>query len=263
MGLLKPIVSKMPANDQHSGLPWSCWLCLHGFRPDCWIICCRVRYQVEETRECMVVLDRRFGLGSPGRVWQGLLGMAMLLISSDPSFSEDGTLFTLDKNGALHFRDGTKELKVEPAFEDYTYMMFDVCDAMGMTIGSGECAIDPLNGNVAAGALAYEDSKGKYLIYNRNLSPKVGYEGAISIIAHEIGHHYCRHLHKLPSPKQELEADRFSGAAMRRMNFSKQDALSAAPLLDKRPSKSHPGRDERVKWILMGWNKPESAFNCR
>lgn len=211
-----------------------------------------------------MAVDQRLIGGLQTALAQAVLVVALLFASGGLALADEGTVLKLDKSGSLHFREGSGEIEVEPAFEDYMNMMFDVCDAMGMTIQSGECAIDPLNGNVAAGGVAYEDKEhGKVLIFNRTLSPKVGYSGAVSIIAHEIGHHYCGHIHKGPSMKGELEADRFSGAAMRRLNFSKEDALSAAPLLDKRPSKSHPGRDERVKWILMGWENPSTAFACR
>jgi hypothetical protein len=61
------------------------------------------------------------------------------------------------------------------------------------------------------------------------------------VIAHELGHHYCHHLGTSADPMKELAADRFAEAAMRLSKMSLNAALSAVPILDERPSKSHPG----------------------
>ncbi|WP_197729893.1 hypothetical protein [Rhizobium ruizarguesonis] len=87
-------------------------------------------------------------------------------------------------------------------------------------------------------------------------------EGAMMVIAHELGHHYCHHLGASADPRKELAVDRFAGSAMRLSKMSLDAALSAVPILDERPSKSHPGRDDRVKAIIEGWNDPVIGKKC-
>ena len=55
------------------------------------------------------------------------------------------------------------------------------------------------------------------------------------IMAHEGGHHYCDHLGKPANPQQELEADRFAGAAMKNAGMSLEDALAMAELRARDP----------------------------
>ncbi|TJW45286.1 MAG: hypothetical protein E5X65_36975, partial [Mesorhizobium sp.] len=68
----------------------------------------------------------------------------------------------------------------------------------------------------------------------------------MAIIAHELGHHYCGHIGTPVDPMQELEADRFAGATLRKEGVSLEGALSVTELLDRRPSRSHPEKVARV-----------------
>lgn len=166
-----------------------------------------------------------------------------------PTMVYDGELFTL-----------------EPAFEDYSYMLFDACDAWGATIETG-CDIYPMMGAIKWNALATVCDGNKVIVYDRRISPSIGYEGAQAVIAHELGHHLCNHLgvsnkDTAESHKQELEADRFAGATLRRIGFSRDAALSYLPLLMEQPSLSHPSKAERETALLMGWDDPNSGLAC-
>ncbi|MBB4398793.1 hypothetical protein [Bradyrhizobium sp. ERR14] len=86
---------------------------------------------------------------------------------------------------------------------------------------------------------------------------------AYLILAHEAGHHFCEHtLGTLrTSPREaELEADRFSGAAIKRFETYHgkaflDDALKAVARLYHEPgSQSHPPRVARVKAVMLGYN---------
>ncbi|MFT3682262.1 MAG: M48 family metalloprotease [Ferruginibacter sp.] len=80
---------------------------------------------------------------------------------------------------------------------------------------------------------------------------------SISVLAHEIGHHYFNHMVKsqgsnIPS---ELEADKFSGYAMYRMGASLQQAMAAMEKIGTdRASSTHPAKADRLKAITDGWN---------
>jgi Zn-dependent protease with chaperone function len=189
-----------------------------------------------------------------------LLGAALPM---SPAGAEDGVEVHLDeKSPAMHMIIGKQSVFAVPAFEDYMYMFFDLCDAMELKVGE-ECQIYPMNAEIGLNAIATEQEGNLLIIYDRRLSMEVGSDGAMMIIGHELGHHYCRHLGKTGDPNLELEADRFAAAAMKKAGMSLDSALSVLPILDERASKSHPSRDARIAAIKAGWNNPETGKDCR
>ncbi|MES2540976.1 MAG: hypothetical protein V4583_10395, partial [Pseudomonadota bacterium] len=126
----------------------------------------------------------------------------------------------------------------------------------------------PMMGAIQWNALATICDGNKVIVYDRRVSSSIGYEGAQAVIAHELGHHLCNHLAALPvdtveSYEHELEADRFAGATLRRIGFSRDTALSYLHLLVDQPSLSHPRKGEREAALLGGWDDPNSGLDCR
>ena len=84
---------------------------------------------------------------------------------------------------------------------------------------------------------------------------------AVSVIAHELGHHYYGHSHDpvdaLPVDERhyhELEADYFSGYALARMGASLEEAEAAqASLFSADASPTHPDSASRLQAITEGW----------
>ena len=79
---------------------------------------------------------------------------------------------------------------------------------------------------------------------------------AISIVAHEIGHHLQGHTidGKGSRPQKELEADRFSGFVMQRLGATLEEALIAIKAIgDDKPTYSHPAKADRIEAIRQGW----------
>lgn len=186
--------------------------------------------------------------------------VGVLLVASTGN-ADDRQRIRLDSSSpALHMPVGEQVVLVEPAFEDHAFMLSDLCDAMSLT--SQECMIYPLNGNLGGNAIASVADGNRVIVYDRELSPLIGYEGAEMVVAHELAHHFCGHLGLPPDPAHELEADLFAGAAMRLMGRSLDSALSAADLFSTRPSKSHPARGDRVSAITTGWSQPELGNRC-
>lgn len=181
--------------------------------------------------------------------------------ASGVAYADDMTVDLGRKNAGVHMLYDDVIVKIEPAFEDYSYMMFDVCDTMGLK--GDDCIIYPMNGEIGGNAIATILDGNKIIVYDRKLSPIVGPDGAQVIIAHEVGHIYCRHLGTPADPKQELEADRFAGAAMKLLKRPLEATLATLPILSERPTKSHPGRAQRIAALMEGWEHPETGKDCR
>jgi hypothetical protein len=87
--------------------------------------------------------------------------------------------------------------------------------------------------------------------------------GAMSVLAHEIGHHLQGHTLKAggSDPERELEADEFSGFVMYQMGASLKDAQSAIwKLTTDYDNGSHPPRRKRLAAIKTGYNKAMALY---
>lgn len=162
--------------------------------------------------------------------------------------------------------EGRPPVPLEPSFEDYTFMLYDTCDAVGL--GEGECLYPTLMGDIgfnAAAALCPPDWE--VIIYDRRLSSLIGGGGAEIVIAHELGHIRCGHLTQdATTPEKarvdELEADAFAGAAMRLRGFQRDIFEDVLPILSDQPSLSHPAKHERLIALEKGYDDPE-RYLCR
>nr|WP_246567137.1 ImmA/IrrE family metallo-endopeptidase [Gemmobacter fulvus] len=123
-------------------------------------------------------------------------------------------------------------------------------------------------GDVGLNAIATHCDEIPVIIYNRQLSGIVGGDGAEFVIAHELGHHFCGHLDH-PSDDfvavraEELEADRFAGATLRKMNRKLEHILDITSIFPEEEGDTHPSRPLRETAIRAGWINPETALDCR
>lgn len=119
--------------------------------------------------------------------------------------------------------------------------------------------------------------KGKpYILYNPNFLDQVkrlnftnstipitskNWE-AITVLAHELGHHVNNHLlNPHPDASQrdmELEADEFAGSMIFRMGGTSDEATFAYGLMPEIGTYEHPGRKQRIEAVLKGWEKAKS-----
>lgn len=117
-----------------------------------------------------------------------------------------------------------------------------------------------------AAAVIYNGQR--YILYNRQFVSAVNNAvktdwAAVSILAHEIGHHLNGHTLSRggSNPQDELEADEFSGFVLKKMGASLADAQAAISLLsEERASDTHPGRSTRLASISKGWRNAESQM---
>jgi hypothetical protein len=102
----------------------------------------------------------------------------------------------------------------------------------------------------------------RYIVYdNRFLESIDRYAGtkwaSISVLAHEMGHHYYNHMvnGSCSSQANELQADYFSGFVMQKMGATAEEAKAALSLIaSPQASSTHPGKADRLNAIQNGWN---------
>lgn len=85
---------------------------------------------------------------------------------------------------------------------------------------------------------------------------------AISIMAHEIGHHLNGHTldQEGSRPDKELEADYFSGFVLEKLGASLDEARTAMNKLGSaNASTTHPAKNDRLVAIARGWSKSCNA----
>ena len=80
---------------------------------------------------------------------------------------------------------------------------------------------------------------------------------SISILAHEMGHHYYNHVVSRTgsTPPKEIEADAFSGYVMYKLGANLNESLAAMnAIASDQASSSHPAKRDRLAAITRGWN---------
>ena len=109
----------------------------------------------------------------------------------------------------------------------------------------------------------------RYIVYdnafleNLNSYAKTKW-ASISVLAHEMGHHYRNHVvdNRGSTPPKEIEADYFSGYVMAKLGASLSEATQAMSLIaSPQASASHPGKADRLDAITKGWNYAKGFTN--
>lgn len=80
---------------------------------------------------------------------------------------------------------------------------------------------------------------------------------SISVIAHEVGHHYYNHVvsGKGSTIPTEMEADAFSGYIMNKLGATLDQAMAAMQAIaSDKASNTHPAKKDRLASITRGWN---------
>ena len=102
----------------------------------------------------------------------------------------------------------------------------------------------------------------RYIVYDNNFLEDIDAYAktkwaSMSIMAHEMGHHYYNHVvsgqgSTVPS---EIEADAFSGYMMQKMGATLEQALAAMTAIGtERQTSTHPAKANRLAAITNGWN---------
>lgn len=107
----------------------------------------------------------------------------------------------------------------------------------------------------------------RWIIYDNDFLEDIdAYAGtrwaSISILAHEMGHHYYNHVVSRTgsTPPREIEADAFSGYVMQKMGADLNASIAAiSAIATDYASATHPAKRDRVAAITRGWNNARTA----
>jgi hypothetical protein len=102
----------------------------------------------------------------------------------------------------------------------------------------------------------------RWIIYDNNFLENLDQYAStkwasISVIAHEIGHHYYNHVVSGTgsTPPKEIQADEFSGYVMGKLGATLQQSVAAMQAIaSDKASASHPAKKDRIAAITKGWN---------
>lgn len=123
--------------------------------------------------------------------------------------------------------------------------------------------------NVPNAAAVLDNTGEKRLIlYNQDFMERIKDAtktdwSAISILAHEIGHHLQGHTLKPGGsrPPSELEADKYSGFVVGMLGGSLDDAQAVMKAIaSDEGSATHPAKDARLAAITNGWKQAQDLF---
>lgn len=109
----------------------------------------------------------------------------------------------------------------------------------------------------------------RYIIYDNDFLENLdGYAGtkwaSISVLAHEMGHHYRNHVvdQRGSTPPKELEADYFSGYVMAKLGATLREARAAMEqIASPTGSSTHPAKADRLNAIGQGWDYATGRTN--
>ncbi len=120
-----------------------------------------------------------------------------------------------------------------------------------------------INNAVAKNIDIGSGKKERFILYDSEFFKRIDDKAsndwaAISVLAHEIGHHLNGHAlnDEGSNHKWELEADEFSGFVLARMGASLDDAQSAINTLKyEKATRTHPAKADRLNVIATGWSR--------
>ena len=119
-------------------------------------------------------------------------------------------------------------------------------------------------GNVPNAMAVIDRDGNRLIVYNQRFMDAVRDQtrtdwAAISILAHEIGHHLQSHtlMSGGSRPPFELEADKYSGYVLHRMGATIEEAIAVMRKFGGAASSTHPSAEDRIDAIYAGWRMSE------
>lgn len=158
------------------------------------------------------------------------------------------------------------DIKLRPVLKGDDSNMYEILDKIKVIVGMEDEeillfeSVEPIEN-----AFATHINGQKVIVYDAQFLAAANSKGttkwaAISIMAHEIGHHFHHHLQQrsttlLDSQAKELEADALSGFVLAKLGAAKEAAVKAMMLYGTALPSTHPNRIRRLNAIANGWEQ--------
>jgi hypothetical protein len=115
-----------------------------------------------------------------------------------------------------------------------------------------------------AAAVVYQQKR--YILYSLLFIEKIREVtatdwAALTIMAHEVGHHLNGHTlgDSGSRPTLELQADKFAGHTVKRVGGTLDQALAAYQIMSAEGTETHPPRSARLEAVTRGWIDASAA----
>lgn len=174
-------------------------------------------------------------------------------------------VFSLEKTGVSPADSLVENISKCPKFgEDFeaTGVILSILDHVGV------CPNFQIKEAHVKNAKAVIRDDHRYIIYNKEYIASIAKKGktdwaGVFVLAHEIGHHLNGHTLYFDRSgyEAEIEADNFAGFVLRKMGASLNETQAGvSAVCREKCTKSHPGRNARLKAIEKGWNKADKQL---
>jgi len=155
------------------------------------------------------------------------------------------------------------------ADEDAEIAVAEIMEVIGLQKNFTIQECPEINNAVAKNIKNSSGEMVRYILYDNNffnnIDAKAGNDwAAISILAHEIGHHLNGHAlnNEGSNHEFELDADYFSGLILAKMGATLEETQSAINTFRyEKATRTHPAKQDRLNEIERGWTKGSNFIN--
>ncbi len=189
-----------------------------------------------------------------------LMTIASLLV---PAFALAQQKLVFDVKSSCSFYPGDKITDTIYNFQS-TPEALEIVKRITHSVGL-EPNFELLQANIPNAAAVIHDQK-RYILYSLLFIQKMKETtatdwAALTILAHEIGHHLNGHTLSAGGsrPALELQADTFAGHAVKRIGGSLDQALAAYQVMPAGGSETHPPRSARLEAVTRGWTEASTG----
>ncbi len=189
-----------------------------------------------------------------------LMTIASLLV---PAFALAQQKLVFDVKSSCSFYPGDKITDTIYNFQS-TPEALEIVKRITHAVGL-EPNFELLQANIPNAAAVIHDQK-RYILYSLLFIQKIRETtatdwAALTILAHEIGHHLNGHTLSASGsrPILELQADTFAGHAVKRIGGTLDQALAAYQVMPAEGSETHPPRSARLEAVTRGWTEASAG----
>lgn len=196
------------------------------------------------------VLIGRLTGGSFGTISLAALGAAVAAFTvsagATPAAAQRASCSSMHYSNSVSLRNGSRYSR------DWVYRV-------AQSYGGGRPIVVCMGDVQNAGAVRGNGRRPGLIVYNPQFMERLeagNKWGPISVLAHEVGHHYGPYQASRNPWDRELGADQFSGCVLKSLGASLQDALytvARALPYSGRGSRSHPPTKLRIQAVTRGY----------